>query len=591
MGGEGFEAVDEARWRQAAEAGLKGASFDKLVATTPEGIRIEPLYVERHLAAFSDPGAPASSPFVRGTWTPGSSSMLVAQRFEPGADVKGALARGVDAPWLVVDDAAQLEDLLLGVDLDAVPILLHAQESAPAVCEAARRLGAKHVHPLFDPFAAALARGGLTAILDDAFDAALRMQQPAPRQAATGNLTFAASAACVHEAGGHAGHAIGFALASCMELVRALSRRGLDAGEAFAAVAIIAAPGTDPLRGIALLRALRLGWSKLLAATGVEPRAPTLIATSARRSASRLDVASNLVRESLQTFAALAGGADIVAPLAFDAVLGATPLGVRMAVNTALVLSRESLIGRVSDPAGGSYYVEALTHELARAGWEELRSIEREGGLAASLTAGQFQERVQHANAERRREVATRRRVIVGVNDFCDPHERLSPAPVPPAHPPPSGWSIVKLEPERESAPFEAIRARATALQPRALLLCLGSPADFRARASFARRFLEAGGLDVRVAESSGAAGWIGRACDEYTPRIVVLCSSDDLYASSAAQALVEARQAGARALLLAGRPGALEPALREAGLTHAIHVGVDAVALLSSLLDLAEGA
>jgi methylmalonyl-CoA mutase len=295
-----------------------------------------------------------------------------------------------------------------------------------------------------------------------------------------------------------------------------------------------------------------------------------------------------MIRGCLETAASILGGADVIATPPYDAVAGGpSRLGRRLARNTQLVLKEEARLGSVADPAGGSFFVEAATESLARAAWDELRAIEREGGVRRSLESGAFPERVKAARARADGLVATRRRVVVGVNNFVAAGDTLPPAQDDGARGP--------LAPVRVSEPFERLRRRALELsrrgdKPRALLVCLGAAKDYRAREEFSRRLLEAGGFEVDRDTGSGT-DWIAEAVRRGGAPIAVVCSSDERYGELGGAAVTACKTGGAKAVVLAGKPGALEAALVAAGLHSHLHLGCDAVSALGALLDAAGGA
>lgn len=582
----GFETVDEATWRAAVEAALaKGQAargpnappktLDSLSGVTPEGLKIEPLYTQGP--------AGESSSAVRASWP---HRALVAQHLDAtgpdvASEIRDATSSGVEVLWLGADTLSDVERALKGDHATKVPILLDAGTRAARLAEAARELGCSHVSAMFDPFGAALRRAGLDVPLEGALDQAGALVRDAvDAQRPFTPRALALSAADVIDAGGAASHAIGYVLAGAAELARRLDARGLDKAKISEQIAVVVAPGTEVYYGIALLRALRVGWGKLFTALGVDtPGAPLVVGTTSRRSMAELDRPNNMVRITIETFALLAGGADIVAPRPFDELSAtgkASALGRRLAKNTAIVLQEESGLTLVPDPAAGSYFIDSLTDQIARAGWEELRRIEREGGIVTSLSAGMFQRRVEEARKKRLDEIARRKRVLVGVNDFAAPSEALPGAP--PEDDDAQGtrtWPIRALGAERDSEPFELLRllVRGAGKPRRAVLSIVGDASKARARVGFTRRFFEVAGFDV-TEESVDPAS-----------EVFVVCGTDDAYVDRGAGAVRAARAAGARAVVLAGKPGKLAEPLAEAGLTDAIYEGVDVLSVLRAIL------
>jgi methylmalonyl-CoA mutase len=303
-----------------------------------------------------------------------------------------------------------------------------------------------------------------------------------------------------------------------------------------------------------------------------------------RRAQALVDLPTNHLRATNEAFALAVGGADTIVGRAFDELAPAPgALGRRVARNTQFILRDESHLGAVSDPAAGSYFLEALTDQLARAAWAELQRIEEEGGIEASIAGGALGARVDPSRSTLLNEVAKRKRTLVGVSDFALSGEAITEAIVPSAH------AQGPFAPMRAAEPFEALRRRSQRLAasgrpPRALLACVGAPGDFRAREGFARRLFEAGGFAVSAASGPpDDPAWALDAIARDGAGVVVLCSSDEVYT---AHAVALARALAPRALVvLAGKPGALAVELDAAGLAAAVHLGADVIATLAALL------
>ncbi|MET8413424.1 methylmalonyl-CoA mutase family protein, partial [Streptomyces sp. NPDC005195] len=245
-----------------------------------------------------------------------------------------------------------------------------------------------------------------------------------------------------------------------------------------------------------------------------------------------------------------------------------------IARNTSTILVEESHLARVIDPAGGSWYVERLTDELAHAGWESFQQIERSGGQAAALRSGRVGEDLARTWAARSAKLAKRREPITGVSEFPHLAERLverAPSPEPPS----GGLPRVR----RDEA-YETLRARsdahlaATGARPRIFLATLGPAAAHTARATFASNLFQAGGVEPVTGEPSAEAFRAAGATE------VCLCSSDALYEERAEAAVEVLRSAGARHVFLAGRPG------QYTDVDAYVFAGCDAVDVLSTTLD-----
>jgi methylmalonyl-CoA mutase len=300
-----------------------------------------------------------------------------------------------------------------------------------------------------------------------------------------------------------------------------------------------------------------------------------------------------MLRTTIAVTAAGVGGADSITVLPFTAALGLPDrFARRVARNQQLILLEESNLYRVADPAAGSGGIEALTSELTKAAWALVQDIERTGGVAAALEQGLIQTTVAATRAARQAAVAKRRDALTGVSDYPSLSERsvkvLNIARVAPAQ---QAAQFEPLPSLRLAEPFERLRDASdatltrTGTRPKVFLANLGRPSDFTARATFAKNFYEAGGI-----ETIGNDGFKNRddmlaAFKASGARLACLCSSDKVYAADAADAAQALSTAGA-VVHLAGRPGEHEAAWNAAGVKAYIYVGCDVLATLTAAHD-----
>jgi len=388
----------------------------------------------------------------------------------------------------------------------------------------------------------------------------------------------------VHAAGGSAAQELGWSLAAGIEYLRVLLGDGLDLPAAARLLEFRYAATAEQFPTIAKLRAARRLWSRVTEACGDGPGQQATAQPQAQHAVgsptmlTRRDPYVNLLRGTLAAFAAGIGGADAVTVPTFDAALGAaTPFSRRIARNTQALLVEESHLARVIDSAGGSWYVESITDELARAGWAFFQEIEAAGGAFAALGSGLLDERIAAVRQRRRRDVATRRSPITGVSEFPDLDER--PVRRDPLPEPPGGGLPVY----RPAEPYEALRDRSDALlaatghRPRAFLATLGAPAAYTARAGFAANLLRSGGIETVDAGPTETADDVATAFAAAGTPVAVLCSTDRLYTERAEATIAALRAAGATTVLLAGRA-------ELPGLDGHLAVGTDAPAAIESV-------
>ncbi|MFD7133474.1 methylmalonyl-CoA mutase family protein [Streptomyces sp. NPDC059894] len=556
------------------------AAEDALAGVLEDGLRVRPLYTARDGAP--DPGLPGFAPFVRGGRAEGNTvgGWDVRQRHTAvdGGAVLTDLENGVTSLWLVLGEGGipvpALGRVLDGVHLDLAPVVLDAgAETGPAARELLRLyeergVGADAVRGSLgaDPLGHEARTGrpyGFPAVAALARECAERY----PRL-----RTLTVDALPYHEAGGSAAQELGCSLATGVAYLRELTEAGLSVEQACGQLEFRYAAGADQFLTIAKLRAARRLWARVAEVCGARSAGAQLQhAVTSPVMMTRRDPWVNMLRTTIATLAAGAGGADAVTVLPFDHALGLPDaFARRIARNTSTILIEESHLSRVIDPAGGSWYVERLTDELAEAGWEFFRTLERAGGQAAALRSGLVRERLAETWAVRAAKLAKRREPVTGVSEF--PHLAEKPVVREPAPEPPSGG----LPRVRRDEAYEALRARsdahlaATGARPRVYLAALGPASAHTARLAFAANLFQAGGIEPVTDgpfERSGAVE-------------VCLCSSDALYEERAEAAVRELRAAGAAHVFLAGRPGPYE------GVDTYVFAGCDAVTVLAATLD-----
>jgi methylmalonyl-CoA mutase len=397
-----------------------------------------------------------------------------------------------------------------------------------------------------------------------------------------------ADARPVHEAGGTEAQEIGAALSCGIAYLRALEETGSTIDEAGAALNFAVAAGADVLLETAKLRALRLCWARVMDASGATANAHAahIHAFTSRRMMTRYDAWTNILRVTTAAFAAGIGGADAITTRPFTDALGLpTRFARRVARNTQNVLLEECRLGHVADPAGGAWFVEKLTRDLAEAGWRSMQSIEASGGIVAALRSGKLQAQIAEARAVRQRAVAARRESITGVTDFP-----LLGAPLPEfiaRHGSSAKPTEGALAPIRWADPFETLRDRAEVKSPRpaAFFATLGPLAQFGPRAQFARNLLAAGGVGAIGEETEHASvDAMIDALRESGACVAVICGTDAAYAEHGENAAQRLKAGGAAWVVLAGRPGESETKLRAAGVDQFVFTGQDALAELSRL-------
>jgi methylmalonyl-CoA mutase len=605
-----FEESDIARWRSAVAGVLaKSARRDPaelpaeperlLDSPTYEGFPIRALYTS--LDALGEPALPGRWPFVRGgdARRDVKSGWKVAEAFpadgssvaEANGAVLVALTEGVSALVLRVGEggvaAAEVDRLLEGVFLDLVPVVLEAGSDYVAAADAALALLTDLDDDQRSRLSLDLGADPLTAPLGG---------RPAPNVADVvamaakvtgyggGVRAITVDGPAFHHLGASASWELAGGVAAALAYLRLLVDGGVAVADALGQISFRFAADDDQFMTIAKLRAARQLWARVAEVVGApDAAAVTVHAVTSLPMMARRDPWVNMLRTTVAAFSAGVGGADTVLVQPFDvAIAGGFPgtaasFARRIARNTQLLLLEESHIGRVLDPAGGSWFVEDLTEQLAERAWTHLREIESRGGFEAARDYVAV--RIAEVAGRRIDDIAHRRTAITGVNEYPNLAEP----------PPPHGDALDRVA--RYAAGFEALRDRSdvflakTGARPRVLLLPVGPLAEHNVRATFVTNLLASGGIEAINPGTVYAAGVASVVAEAGSASIAVICGTDARYHADFPAVADAGRAAGVGRIYVAGPPRAIA----DVGEAHRpdgyLTATIDAVHVLSDLL------
>ena len=604
-----FPAATREQWLKLVDGVLKGAPFDKrLTSRTYDGLRIEPLYArdaDARPIASRAPGVPWLVMQRVDHPDPATANAEALHDLQNGATglalvfagSVGAYGYGLDPSEATLDRV--LEDVYLDADV-AIELQLSqaAREVPDRLAALVKRRGiapeTTSIRFSLNPIGGLAGSGQIPRPWSELAPYFAKLVGGLAGQGFTGPFAVA-DGRIIHNAGGSEAQELSFTLATAVAYLRALEASGIALDTARGMISFRLTADADQFLTVAKFRALRLLWSRIEEACGLGAKPAFVSAETAWRMMTRRDPAVNMLRATVATFAAGIGGADAVTVLPHTMTLGLPDrLARRIARNTQLILIEESNLARVSDPAAGSGGIEALTHQICETAWRLFQEIEAAGGVVAALEQGLVQKKVAATRAERETAVARRKDALTGTSEFPQIDEAPAPvldvAPVAPAPVGPTAVTVEALPRIRLAEPFEALRdtadgvAAKTGSRPKVFLANLGSPSDFTARATFAKNFFEAGGIEAATNDGFASRGEMIAAFKDSGAALVCLCSSDKVYEADAAEAAKALATSGARHLYLAGRPQAIEPGLREAGVTKFIYAGCDVLAELRAI-------
>lgn len=423
-----FSPLGAAQWQAQLARELKGTDPARLRWELPGGVVAEPYYTRAAWAALGGPPAPLPP-------RPAPCRNVVALQVPAGTDGRLQIEQGVDALargaeglhfGLPGDPTAfALAELADRLPLGRTWLGFTVQQSPEALLERLRQVAGEAAPQGFLRFMPPSVPEGAELL---PYRAALRRcvalarDWPAFSALAVNGLYFGNRGATLPQ---QLGYALSIAAALLAELPD--PALGLDAAAVARTLHLDVAVGPSFFPEIARLRAMRQLWATLLHAYGLPPAGALALPIHAATSTwtqTTLDPHTNLLRHTTEAMSAALGGADSLQVAAFDCLYQApNEFGARLARNTSLILREEAHLDWVADPAAGSYFLEALTDELARAGWVEFQALEALGGMVAARSRAL--EAVSQAALEKFKRIATGQDVVVGTNRFQNPQEKF----------------------------------------------------------------------------------------------------------------------------------------------------------------------
>jgi methylmalonyl-CoA mutase len=670
-----FPAPSLDAWREEVVRLLKGIPFEKKMLTaTYEGITLQPMYTAEDTKnlPFMDT-LPGQWPYLRGTEPLGKrvNGWLVAQElpFPDPKDFNEALRhdldRGQNAVCIILDgagrwgldaDQADLEmvgqegtsistfadavQAIEGINPAAPTMVVGGAGSVPAAALVVAAMKAKDTDLSNasltlgnDPLGFLAQNGQLPMSINEAFDGLASLTNWAMSSAPKAK-TLVACGFPYFEAGANAVQQLAFTLSSAVTALRAMEARGISIEDATSRIVFRLKVGGHFFMEIAKLRAMRVLWAQVARACGASDKAAKIClqAKNGRINKTQFDPHVNILRGTTEAFAAIAGGADSLHIGSFDEVLGGPPseLGRRVARNTQIMLREESKLDHVVDLAGGSWAVETLTHQLIVAAWKLFQEVDAMGGLQEALEKGFVQKSILDVANARRKAVAARTDVIVGINQYPNALEEMPEqktvdhaaikaklgakasatrtgqakskdfGALVDAAPKSTLGEIskaigrsgsIKVEPLaafRTAEAFESLRKamiKARKGKTDVFLANLGPIGAYMPRLDFTRAFFQVGGFTVDDKSWFKTPDEAAKAAIASGAPIVVAVGLDDTYAQQAVGLAKAVKAGGAKTMLVAGFLKDHADAFKAAGVDDFVHIKSDAHAVLCSLV------
>lgn len=587
-----FPPVETAKWEEVITADLKGADYErKLVWRTPEGFSVRPYYRAENLEGLEHLKTEAGQfPYVRGTRAHNRWGVHQTLKVEcpekANAEALKILNAGVDSLEFRLsgqEPTAEFVDVLLkGIDLTAIELTfsgckmgLLAQLMLDKVEKEGVEKSALHLNFVIDPIIKSLSVKGQFCSEGgkECFSKIAALVERAAEYKHVRVLTV--SGENFSNAGSTIVEELAFTLAAGHDYLVRLMEAGLKVDTAARKIRFSMGVSSNYFMEMAKFRAARMLWANIVKAYNPEKECCSKMYTHAVTSAwnqTVYDPYVNMLRGTTEAMSATIAGVNTLEVLPFNAAYEApTEFSQRIARNVELLLKHESHFDQVVDPAGGSYYIETLTASIAQEAWKLFLEVEEKGGYTAAFESGFIVEKVKASAAAKDKNIATRRQILLGANQYPNFTETASEELCACAVERTAAEGNV-LVPYRGAMAFEAMRLKVdrSGKEPKAFMLTCGSLAMARARAQFSCNFFACAGIKVQDNTFFKSVEEGVKAALESKAEIVVVCASDDDYATVAPQ--IKEMLGGKAILVVAGAP-ACAAELEAQGITNFINV------------------
>ncbi len=591
---EEFPGVSTEAWEAVINTDLKGADYQKkLVWRTAEGFNVRPYYRAEDLQNIEWLGTTAGEfPYVRGVkncnkWKvfqtinvecPAEANKKALHALESGAEsVAFEICNEVDKEFVSA--------LTAGIDPTKNEVVFYICTSNTTIVEPVMEWAAgfdKEAVRIafdFDPLMWGLTRFGKFCCGkergEDCFDKIAGYISRYSEEFK--HVRFAGvDGSLIGNSGSTIVEELGYMMAAGHEMLVELIKRGVSATAAAKSIRFTTSITSNYFMEIAKLRAARLLWANIMKAYEPECKCAEKIylhAVTSMWNQTVYDSYVNMLRGTTEAMSAAIAGVHSLEVLPFNAATTKNDeFAERIARNVQLLLKNEAHFDNVVDPAGGSYYIENLTASIAQEAWKLFLEVENEGGYIASFNKGTISARVKASAEKKNKEVATRRITLLGTNQYPNFGEVLESQKAECACGCNCEAGENALVPYRGGEQFEAMRqvVDASGKAPKAFMLTCGNLAMARARAQFSCNFFACAGIKVQDNTFFASVEEGVKAAKEAGADIVVVCSSDDDYATLAPEV---AKLIGEEAIVVvAGAPACAEE-LKAQGITHFISI------------------
>ena len=602
-----FAPIPTEKWEEIINKDLKGADYEKkLVWRTNEGFKVRPYYRAENLDDLNYLDVmPAEFPYTRGTKADSNDWEIVQNvtETEPAkanevalASIKGG-ATMISFTMQGVKTAQDLATLLAGLDVTKVGVQFTRPQgrAVQLTKDFIAYLEANHIDKAavkggiaYDGISCCLRHGKFPTSEKAAMDTAIELV----------NLTadmpnfkvVNVRGIQMHNGGATIVQELGYTLGIANEYLAYATSNGLTVEQMAKKMEVTLSIASNYFMEIAKLRAFRLLWATMV--SQYQPKCDCACKVRINSVASSwnktlYDPYVNMLRTTTEGMAASLGGADTIALQPFDvAFKHDDDFSRRISRNVQIILKEESYFNKVVDPAAGSYYIENLTDSLAEHAWKQFQEVEAQGGIIKLILSGEVKKAIEESCNKRNMDIATRKYILLGTNQYPNINETmLDKVEEQPEE------KVEGLQPYRGAMAFEQLRLATErhakqSGRPKVFLLKIGNLAMRQARAGFTSNFFGCAGYEI-IENAGFATVEEGiEAAKAVKADIVVVCSSDEEYATFGVEAAKAAKAAGF-IFIVAGNPTESIDALKEAGADDFIHVRTNVLECLKKYNDI----
>ncbi|KGM46201.1 methylmalonyl-CoA mutase subunit beta [Neobacillus niacini] len=597
-------------WQAKAEETLKGKSIEKLKSSTYENIILKPLYYRRDKQQA--PEYPGGTDFRRGIYPLGyvTNDWKVAQKItyhsvdQLKEKLQGSVEKGQTALSFEVSEALfeskGIINEILGDLPDEFPFAVNGRgiQSALLAALTERKESADLISGYVgsDP----ISLFAETGFIEEDFFKSWMIDIKLANEKLPKLRTVLINTSTYHQGGANAVQELGIAAATGIFHLQKLLDSGMKLENVLGKMIFQFSIGSNFFMELAKIRAARILWNKITNVYGADPkdRGMHIAAETSSFTKTVYDPYVNLLRAGNEGFAAVLGGVQYLHITPFDDITGSSLLSERIARNTQNILKEEAYLQKVVDPAGGSWYVEALTVELAEKAWQYFQQIEAKGGMLEVLKSGWLQDEITCIRTKREQDVSTRKQSIVGTNVYANLAETAGSSTIQTCNnligvDGTNTIKIKRIKNMRLSEPFEKLRKISEEIEsksgskPKIGMICLGELKNFKPRLDFMRGFAAAGGIEAVESGSITSLEDAKQFVIGTDTKYFCLCGSNDHYESIGHDILSELnREFPERTFYLAGLPEKeLQTKWSNEGIKQFIHMNCNCYEILSTIL------